>query len=686
MSALTRPSVSCCLTLLIACNLVASDLDKPRKSLTEIRAIRLSMQKRTASLLVLTKQLHGAPTKVESKVKVVKPAATIREADLIASEALLVAQLGDEFPFLKLQGDWYQVKLADGREGWIREDAIQPLTTEETAQSVSPDASVNRGNTARIADELFEQIMAQHDTVSQLIAGFETYYRNLAEKNKKNIQFLYDAVQREREKIRLSHAYARHFYQELAPAPIKTPIGFEGVLSARFGKSAFESAAEESETARNLSFVGSMILSPRSRITANVNHSNEVVQTAYTSNDVKIGHIFQTRRGTRIRSFVSYRGYDDKNLDRNNFKDLGAGLNVDHPLGATTRFFGNFQANSKSYDEEGSNDYKGGQFDTGLQFGRQTQLNLGVRGRVQSSDISFLDYQRFIPNLKFLRRTKTGSFGINAELEQITYDTDAESNDFNRERVDLVWSGRGNQKQLSVIAKQFPNNEDFDNVKFLARNQWSKSAGGNYGRTAISALYVHHPKGGDALTNYLDLRLDRNRSGQSGYFDLSFFSRLWQDKDRDHSVDAYSRFGWKISRIQIGPVAGAHLMLNTDDFEVKRDGNSFRIGLDSRGHFLIKQTTIYSSLRYQRSFVFGSEISIDSQTGLITEGEIQTRNPTTLEFSAGLRTPISRVLDLQIDVRHYNIDLDVSREVSINPINERSSLRFLAGVIYRVSR
>ncbi len=309
-----------------------------------------------------------------------------------------------------------------------------------------------------------------------------------------------------------------------------------------------------------------------------------------------------------------------------------------------------------------------------------------MRGRVQQSDISFLDYVRLIPNVNVRWLTGNGSFSVRGEAENLTYDTEAEGNNFNRGRVDLEWAGGVSTSTFTLTAKQFPNNESFDYMKFRFRNRWNKRSGSTFGRTTLSLQYVYFTQQVTQLTNYVDLRFDRNSSGEKAYFDLNLFGRYWEETGREHSVDMFSRFGIKYEQFQVGPAVGATLLLNPDDLQVERDGNSFRAGIDARANAAFREATIYGNFRYQKSLVYNSEISIDSSTGLVTEGELKSRMPTTIQFSAGVQVPLISALDLKVDMSYYNVDLDISDDISTNPVQSRKGLRFLAGVSYRFQK
>lgn len=663
---------------------------------SDIESIRSEIQKSTTSFLLITKQMgQGQPAEAaqqtEQVIQVSDQRVPIYESDLETAPVLTEALEGDGFLLIEQRNDWLHIELEDGREGWIRRENVQLIERGVTSTNpVSVDPQIRQ-----MAEQLYQTIMEQYEQAEQLFDEFDGVYEDLSASEKTEAQSVQSAYLNEKEKIQTYMAYANHYYEKLVPIQTtavtsissKNEIGYEGTASLRLGTASYKSMTEQSTTSRNVNLNGAVIFNPQSRLNVNINHNNDVIQTPYTSNDVNLNFQHQTAGGTRLRGTVLYNSYNDEAADRNNFQNVGVGANVDHPLNETTRLFGDIQANSKTYEVDGGNGYDGAAFNSGLNFnGAKTQANIGVRGRIQNSDVSFLDYMRVIPNAAVRWLTGGGSFGIRAEAEQLTYDTEAAGNNFNRGRVDLQWAGSRNSTSLILIAKQYPNNEAFDNYRLRLQNQWNRTSGFGSARTALSLQYVYHPQEDTQLTNYVDLRVDLNSSGQKAYFDLNLFGRYWEETGRDHSVDLFSRFGLKFSQFQIGPAIGAQLLLNPDDLQIERNGNSFRVGADARVNAAIQKATVYGNIRYQKSLVYNSEITIDTSTGLVTEGDLQSRMPTTIQFSAGVQVPLIDALDLKIDASYYNVDLDISDEISINPVQTRTGLRVLAGVSYRFQK
>ncbi len=677
---------------MIAPALFAVSQAELQEVLGDIESARTEIQKSTASYLLITKQINPGIQEVqpvEQLVQITDQRVLVQESDLETSPVLAEVLEGDQFILIEERNDWINIELEDGRQGWVRREHVQIIERgSSSANLVSGDPRIRQ-----MAERLYVEIQEQYEEAEELFDEFDGIYNDLSSSEKTEVSSIHTTYLSEKEKIQTYMAYASHYNKKFTSTPAtqiastrtgQSQIGYQGTASLRLGTSSYKSETKQNTTSRNVNLNGAVIFSPQSRLNVNINHNNDVVQTPYTSNDVNLNYQHQTAGGTRLRGSVLYNSYNDEALDRNNFQNVGVGANIDHPLNGKTRFFGDLQANSKSYEVEDGNGYEGASFNSGVNYnGAKTQANVGVRGRIQNSDISFLDYMRVIPNATVRWLTERGSIGIRAEAEQLTYDTEAEGNNFNRGRVDLQWSGSTNSTSLILIAKLYPNNETFDNYRLRLQNQWNKTKSVGSARTALSLQYVYHPHIATQLINYVDLRFDRNSSGEKTYFDLNLFGRYWEETDLDHRVDIFSRFGLKFSQFQVGPAIGAQLLLNQNNMQIERNGNSFRAGVDARANAAIQKTTVYGSLRFQKSLVYNNKIDVDRNTGSITQGEIETRMPTTIQFSAGVQMPIMDFLDLKIDASYYNVDLDITDQISINPVQSRSGLRVLGGISYR---
>ena len=653
--------------------------------LDKIKASRIIIQNSSTAFLLTCKQLGSDQLPKERIVRIAIPMASIRDADLITAGVLIKIQSGTLLPVLKKEGEWFQVRLPDLRDGWIHQDDVQQMYDEEARgignQEMDPEIYYQ---TRLLAENFFLRFSEAFQKTEQHINDFEKKYHSFSAAEQQNTGKLYEEMNRERELINLARAYTNHYHQKLPPLQVipsgrtnsSKTIGFDGTASVRFGSSAYESGGQISETTRSISLAGNIIFNPQSRLAVQLNHNKDVIRTPYTSSDVNATYYHEASGGTRLSTSVNFQDYGDEFLNQNSYRNLGARVNVEHPLSENIRIMGDVQGQLKNYyDTEDGNDFLGVQINTYLDYsGKKARVNAGIRGRLQSSDIAFLDYHRIIPNLRLTYKAGQKTWSAYGEAEQMVYGSTGESNNFNRIRADLESYNSKNRTQLTVINKSFPNNGNFNNLKIRILSQINHRSTDRNGRTTGYAEYTFHTNDNTTSSNFVDLRLDRNFSRKTSYLDIGAFGRYWENTGIAHRLSLYSRFGLKFSGIQIGPVVGADILIDLDNPDLERVGNSYRAGVDGRGNFLIRQATVYSSVRYQYSLAY---------SGLNTDGNSGTRKPMTLEITAGTKIPVARRFELQLDLRYYSLDYDFPDIEDPLPIQKQSGLRYLAGISYR---
>ncbi|TVQ04937.1 MAG: hypothetical protein EA359_04470 [Balneolaceae bacterium] len=670
-----------------------SDPDKIDDVLKEIQSLRLEIQRSTASFLLIAEQFELDMDTDEITddlyIRIVSRDAVIRESDLLTSTILAVTYTDEEYLVSEERDDWFRISMRDGRPGWIHKDDVQITGLNGRVRKIGKNPLSADLEVRELFDAIYNDISKKNVNAINLFKDFDDTYHSIISSGNNADENLFGEYQSEKEKIIISYAYATHYYKKLSPVQQvavsdKQPVHFNGTLSASLGSSSYEAAGKETATSRAFHLAGNVIINPQTNVNVNLNHNLDVVQTPYTANNVNL-HLFHNRSEvTRIRANLNYNSYNDEQFRRNNFKNVGAGFNLEHELRSDIRFFSDIQATSKSYEAEGGNEFQGAGFNSGLMYhGQNKQADFGIRGRIQSSDISFLDYTRINPVARLRLLTKNGSFTLRGEGEQLIYAREAEGNNHYLGIADLEWIQSARVSTLRFMIRQYPNNPDFDQMRFRFQNQWRQFSVGNFRRTSVSVQYVYHTGEGTRLSDYLDVRADRSIVNDRMFFDLNLFGRYWDDKDRLHRIDFFSRFGYKFQKFEIGPVIGAQFLLDPDDITIERNGNSLRAGLEGRVHTVIQKASVYGTFRYQRSYVYSNEISIDTRTGLITEGELKTRMPATIQFSSGILIPLGEFFLLRADLSYYNIDLDVTEAISINPVDSRSGMRFTGGIQYR---
>ncbi|NNE34811.1 MAG: hypothetical protein HKN13_06225 [Rhodothermales bacterium] len=169
-------------------------------------------------------------------------------------------------------------------------------------------------------------------------------------------------------------------------------------------------------------------------------------------------------------------------------------------------------------------------------------------------------------------------------------------------------------------------------------------------------------------------------------FESHLFGRGWLSSERTHRLNWAGAIGFRVWKLKVGPSGGVHMQVDPDGFEFKSDGNSWRVGGKASGYFAVSKATVSINARYEYTTAYSSQITIDRNTGLVSRGELETRHPTTLQIAGSVRVPVTRDLDAKVDVRQYDIRLDLDNTVSIGPVDNRSQTHILAGLVYRISR
>ncbi|MDY0100084.1 MAG: hypothetical protein RBR81_12875, partial [Bacteroidales bacterium] len=487
----------------IPLNINAGSLQELLKIFDNIKARRTIIQNTSTAFLLTSRQLESFNISEEQDIKVINQLAPVRESDLITAEVLIRMPEGTVLPVLKKDGDWVQVRLPDFRNGWIHEDDVRQIFDEEDKRAK------NRGTgsdeyyeTRLLAENFFLKFNEAFQETGQLISVFEKKYQSLSSSEQRNADKLVEGLNKEREIINLARAYVNHYHEKLPPLQIiqsgKTSrsktIGYDGTATVRFGSAVYESGRQISETTSDISLSGNIVFNPQSRLSLQMNHSKDVIRTPYTSSNVGATYYHEASGGTRLNTSISYQDYGDIMASRNSYRNVGAGMSVEHALKENIRIQGDVQAQSKKYyDTEDGNDLQGVQFNTFLDYnGKKALFNAGIRGRLQSSEKAFLDYSRIIPNIRFTYKTAQNNWSVYGEAEQMAYGTAGQANDFNRIRLDLEASNRGKRTQITAINKSFPNNERFNNLKIKILAQKIQRSEGRNGRSTGYLEYTFH--------------------------------------------------------------------------------------------------------------------------------------------------------------------------------------------------
>lgn len=684
--------------ILFSLNILAQTTDELTTHLHTVTRMRSDVQQHTLKLLLLLKQFEDRKEEKVTRLKVITPEAVVREAMTTTAKVIFTARYNEEYDQLEKNESWYRIPLPDGRDGWVSEKSVQTITVLRKHEKAF-DPQLETTMLDLIAG-LNEKIQSSFDSSLIVLKAVDERFATLTPQDRNATQQTRSAIEREREKLITFSEYATHFTAKYAPgkrtsdaaSAMQFPGPMYGQLGAQYGNSSYntsyDATTKSSSSARTLFFTGGMTLSNDAQATAQFNHQSTILQTPFSSNDIRFGFDYANAPQSNFNGFATFGNYKDDLSPRNNFNRIGLGATARTTLSPSALLTADLSYDGKNYDDETGNSYDGLQFLSNVKLiaSTHTDWTLGVNGTLQDSKISYMKFFRVAPSVQYNTRTALRGFSAKAEAERMAYAGGSDGNDFLREQLDLLWRDEHSQRQLTLTGKQFPNN-DFQNYVRLQGQMRTESRGkDSYTTASYSALLNYYTTSSDVQAHYLDLRSDASSIGPVVSQDWNIFARAWFDpkdsSDHDHTIDAYTRIGFELPYVNVGPIVGAHLLIRKGEKIIAREGNSLRFGVDARSNFSIQQAQVNISARYEKDFVYGRKISIDRSTGATTFGELMERHPITFQFSIDVRYPILPALDATLNVNRYEVLPDVNGELSIDPIARRYQFNLLLGVNY----
>ncbi len=694
-----------------------------RQGVEALRKISTDVRHRVVPLLsIIEKHEKGQQTTRIETAKMIESSATIYESDTPESASLLEAKLDDEFPILRKRDQWYEIRLEDGRQGWIQEDAVQILVSEETVD-IATDQELSQSQIEEmysLSSTWMDDIEQYHETAAGIFATIQQQYNDLSPSEKKQHEYTYQLLVLENEKIARYHTYADHFftpYQKQADAtipiilqPDKSPLS--GTATLNLGKSSYNSDREESETSQELTFNGMYRLNEKSKLNASLTKRRDVIHTPFSTTNFRLGHTYRQPDGLSLNSRISYDKYSDDNMPENEFGQLGLNINIDYLLQNGTQLFGYFNRVDKNFEQGGGNGYTSNMFNIGATMEKDLEhrMTFNVNGIVQRGDVSYLEFNQFNPRFRYVKQTSEKSnFAIIVDVDRLSYSEAHQGSNYTKENISFQWTQQteGDQRErlLRITGKQFPNHQSQNYLKLSGDLRWQS---GRYGfgsstSTSIFGVLTVFTNGDSTQANSLDLRLNRTKNSDQTVWNINVYFRFWTMPETDipmyNTLNLYSRMGWvfdgitvgpiTFTRFNVGPVLGGHILYHKETSFFKNEGNALRIGVGCQGNFKVKSTSGNISLSWERSFTYENEIAIvrTNTTYEVEYGDLVQRKPTSFQCRIASRTPITQNLDLQASLSYYTIDTDINEAVSIevDPIQKRSKFKFWVGLTYRLN-
>ena len=669
----------------------AQDLESSAQKLT---AMQEDLKSSSNKLLHLLKNLRDAGNEERFAAVIALADAPVHEADNGNARIIARAALNTEANILEEREDWFRIALPDGREGWIERSSILVRRMDGGGLAATAGSQLQQ-ELLLIASTLRDYIGREAIEAERLYNQAAASFQDFSSSEQAGQRPLFEAATAAAGKIREYGIYAERYFTSvtknmpLAETRSAYPGPIAGQITLQGGNSTYTAYEESKASAQNLQLNAGMNVSEKGRITTQLAHRAEVMQTPYASTTAVMGYQHALGGDLALRSQASINSFSDEVFSRNDFTRVGLGAALNGSVSPGTVLFADLRYDGKSYEDTTGNAYQGVHLNSNIRLGTEaeSQWQLGLTGSAQSSDVNYLSFTRLVPSVQYMHRGTQGATTARAEFESMGYGEGGSINDYQRGQLNVTWMRGRSQRQLQATGKFYANNTALNYVR-IGGNMRSSSGGLQYQRSLLSVHYLYFLEQDAGQTDYVDIRADQTSTGESFYWDVNLFGRIWSDfsetSTRDHLVDALGRFGWTIHGVQVGPTLGMHLRVRKGFDVLERDGNSLSTGAEARGMIDLGFGTVTLSFRYEMDMVYAHQFTIDG-FGNVNSTGLVTRHPTTLQFFGDLRVPISADLEFSLVVDTYDVKLDVDDPTSIRPLGGRSRNNLMAGVGYRFS-
>lgn len=698
----------------------ADDLKSFNRNIQELDNISGELRKNVLSLLTLIKELEKGDLISGSRIaKIIYPEASIREANTVGAKSIFTARYNEAFTILDKQDNWYQIRLQDGRLGWINEDAVQVIIVDKRADHRGEKRNeVNDDELLLQMSVFYSDVENQYFSAKNVIKNIESIYNTFSSGDKFNYSNSYKNFIQIKAKIEKYHAYVNKYLQPyiglFAGAKVKvdrkltiSEKKFTGKASAEFGTTIQNTTKNESGFAGNFDFSGLYRINRNTSVTGAIKYQEEIIRTPFASMGVEAGikNNFKNHMGLNVN--IGYDNYNDKIADVNDFNVARASLNLTVPFGRGSMLSGFIGHRTRNYKIANGNDFGSTRYQINAFFksNPKLQANIYLRGNLQSSKVDYLNFDQLNPGIVITKRGDRGkSFSTLMDLNIYSYSGEAERSNFSRARLDFKWRRSKREKNrssyLGFTGKEFPNNKRLNYVRGNLAFTSSKSnlAKGSSKTSAFRSIYTYYvTRDSTRLVDFMDLRYNILKQGRKWFINFNIFERLintiGRDIDANNTSDMYLATGPVISNnkaatknkfgLRIGPVLGAHALFGSDVNFWENNGTSLRIGLSLQSDMNIGKAFIRFMGAYERQFLVTNKYEIDNVSGELTLGEVVMRNPNSFQFDFDFRIPVLKAFDVQFNVNYYNILTDATEETSINPHDQNMRLRVVGGVAYR---
>ena len=318
-----------------------------------------------------------------------------------------------------------------------------------------------------------------------------------------------------------------------------------------------------------------------------------------------------------------------------------------------------------------------------------------VRSSFETGKSDFYNFSNLEPSIAVTTRRANSQLTFKGMYESFQYPR-LGLRSYGRAVFSLNGTTKGERGTLSydlgATSKTFSGNKPQNYVQVRGRIQSTRSGESS---SSLGASFYTNLYSNTSANSFTEVRLDWNRATSRFFGDLSTYVRVWHSPGQPVAgktgivkpsvVDVMGKLGIVIKGFRIGPAFGLHALFSAEDEQFfKRDGNLFRFGASAEGTIALPLNgTLSLNGSYEYGFVYNNEVTINPSTGDVTEGDILTRHPTTLQANAAFSLPVLRIMDIIGRADFYIISTDMTSKLSINPIIRNDRFTFLVGVRLR---
>lgn len=675
------------------------------QDLEQMQRIEKSLRRLSLALLSLIKKMDpqetsGYQDQSTDMVRVVIDGCQVYETADPRSQVIYTPRINDEFEVLDRNDGLYQIRLQDGREGWISEKCIQPfsLQTQRVVIHFRGVSSNEIKNYLDAATDIFASITQQKQTADQI------YKKNQSKQLGQDPAFRAAYL-----KIQKYYSYAREFHGRFVENKLFETKG--ATLLSRLsawtelflGRNAYrteylkEDPVDQSGFVHDISVGGDLTLNSKSRVSVKVNKKSDIIQTPFNTLTMDAGYTYRDSQKLTFRIGANLNTYNDQLSDFSDYKRITLRSDVDYQLSPQARVLVNYAFLKNDFSLNSDNSYNNHRILAASKWksGSRSEITLQMRSSLQSSQSDLYNFTNLEPSLSFDHYGTNSRLTVRAFYNMFSY-SDLKLRSYNRAVLQFQNQARSRNTSsrwdLAVMSKAYPNNKSASYLQLRGGFVRTRSGrlGLRFAPSFTTNLYTENSE-----SNFTDLRLDFSTTTSAFFASLSSFFRFWHspgDPDAENAVvkpyvlDVYQRLGLNLKYIKIGPTFGLHAQFSSErgvEF-FRRDGNLIRIGGIVEGNIPFP-LGIYLTLRgtYQYGFVYNNEIDIDVNTGDITTGDLLMRHPTTFQIHSNLRVPLYQNLVLLGRVNYYKIASDMDEKLSIRPIAHNTRFTAMVGISYR---